>query len=543
MKKTTCFFLVLVLITGLFALPAAANKEYSHTIENCYNFIDSDNGRFATSDVYYSYDNFVNQLDSSDGFAFLELALDCTSELTCAPDVDDYIESLSNVIALQDIQNASDLSTQQALDNLKDSSDYCADFRELCIDGLSLAVDVHGSELAQKITDLTTTVLDKTELTAEYIQNLNNLYNQISDYAAYDFYLSQIEANSDGELKEAAQIMRDNMSALLEYTLDDAIYTFSDAADVKLWNVDESLFSNIDGLIDSLAEHTDGPVMDVIQSLKDAYKLGTDGALLAGDFFLGTENVAKRVCELRTLLDISNATLDSIEDLQYEFLLAYEGGYATEEMVNRFTEMLDHLYDTRRRGEYCLYSTIMEDSGLLSFFFGTEDVEEWYKKIVSFINDKEWYLNMIPAGPEALATHHYYVFDGVASSWEEAEAYCESLGGHLAVIGSQYENDLVYSIVQSAGYKSAYFGLTDSGSEGSWRTVNGEPLIYSNWGGREPNNERGKEHYAMFYYKSPDGAWNDGDFGHGTLGGGTAFVCEWEVDPESVDINTLLPKN
>ena len=41
------------------------------------------------------------------------------------------------------------------------------------------------------------------------------------------------------------------------------------------------------------------------------------------------------------------------------------------------------------------------------------------------------------------------------------------------------------------------------------------------------NNEGGDERYGMFYYKYPDGAWNDGDF---TVTEQTAFICEWPVE-------------
>lgn len=129
----------------------------------------------------------------------------------------------------------------------------------------------------------------------------------------------------------------------------------------------------------------------------------------------------------------------------------------------------------------------------------------------------------------AEAVHKYEVFSrSDINSWEEAEAYCESLGGHLATISSQKENDYVYSIVKESGYSSAYFGLTDREIEGEWRWVTGEDVVYTNWHSGEPNAENSNEDYAMFYYKYADGTWNDGDFGGTTVSGGTAFICEWE---------------
>ena len=68
----------------------------------------------------------------------------------------------------------------------------------------------------------------------------------------------------------------------------------------------------------------------------------------------------------------------------------------------------------------------------------------------------------------------YYAPDVGVSTWEEAQAYCESLGGHLATIGSAKENDTIFSLMKSQNVESAYFGLTDSENEGIWKWVNGK---------------------------------------------------------------------
>lgn len=123
--------------------------------------------------------------------------------------------------------------------------------------------------------------------------------------------------------------------------------------------------------------------------------------------------------------------------------------------------------------------------------------------------------------------HHYYLYDN-CSSWDEAEKFCEELGGHLATFTSQEENDAVYRFLLSRGYKSAYFGLSDQNTEGTFLWVTNETTEYTNWHRGEPNAENSSEDYAMFYYKFSDGQWNDGDFGGATVGSGVIFICEWE---------------
>lgn len=123
---------------------------------------------------------------------------------------------------------------------------------------------------------------------------------------------------------------------------------------------------------------------------------------------------------------------------------------------------------------------------------------------------------------------HYYACFNNCSSWEEAESYCESRGGHLATITSSDENNTIFSYLLSCGYESGYFGYSDNVDEGTWYWINGETSDYTNWHSGEPNAESSNEDYAMFYYKFDDGTWNDGNFGNGTANDDAVFICEWD---------------
>lgn len=103
----------------------------------------------------------------------------------------------------------------------------------------------------------------------------------------------------------------------------------------------------------------------------------------------------------------------------------------------------------------------------------------------------------IPADALEYNGHYYYVYD-MNYGWDEAKAYCESLGGYLATITSQEENDVVYQYLRDQGYESAYFGYKDEEEEGVWKWVTGEKNTYSNWSSGEPNGENPNEDYAMF---------------------------------------------
>lgn len=130
--------------------------------------------------------------------------------------------------------------------------------------------------------------------------------------------------------------------------------------------------------------------------------------------------------------------------------------------------------------------------------------------------------------------HSYALFnvdEKVAPSWDEAKAYCESLGGYLAIINSEDENQAIYELVceKAGGY--ALFGYSDELSEGTWLWVDGQSDSgYINWGvdsegNPEPNAASVKEDYAEFTANRKDGSWNDTSFGQDTF----VFVCEWDA--------------
>lgn len=134
----------------------------------------------------------------------------------------------------------------------------------------------------------------------------------------------------------------------------------------------------------------------------------------------------------------------------------------------------------------------------------------------------------IPSSAVEFNGHYYYLYTGgIASTYEEALQFCADKGGYLATLTSQKENDFVHSYITRQNCGSAYFGFSDSESDGTWKWCTGEPVSYTNWHSGEPNGNNSNEDYGMLYEAYSDGSWNDGDFGNNTVNGGTAFICEW----------------
>src|SRR4051794_33179443 len=93
----------------------------------------------------------------------------------------------------------------------------------------------------------------------------------------------------------------------------------------------------------------------------------------------------------------------------------------------------------------------------------------------------------VVAGPtfNPATGHYYYLL--ASSTWTDAEARAQSLGGHLATINSQAENDWVFSTFSGKAIASnadLWIGLrapvTNDGSShaANFRWVNGETATY-----------------------------------------------------------------
>ena len=125
--------------------------------------------------------------------------------------------------------------------------------------------------------------------------------------------------------------------------------------------------------------------------------------------------------------------------------------------------------------------------------------------------------------------HTYYALRTESiDSFRDANQYCREHGGHLAVLSDAEENAAVYDYVfYDLKYESAYFGLTDDGSEGSWYWVDGTPFNFESWLEGQPDGLGDTENYALFWYTDVPYKWNDGDFGKDAEGRVT-FLIEWD---------------
>lgn len=101
--------------------------------------------------------------------------------------------------------------------------------------------------------------------------------------------------------------------------------------------------------------------------------------------------------------------------------------------------------------------------------------------------------------------HRYLVIDQLLS-WEAAQLFATSLGGHLATATSAAENAFVAA---QAGSRSCWIGGLQDEATGepdlAWRWVTGEPWNFTAWYPGEPNDVSGGEDRLMIFA----GQWTD----------------------------------
>ena len=137
------------------------------------------------------------------------------------------------------------------------------------------------------------------------------------------------------------------------------------------------------------------------------------------------------------------------------------------------------------------------------------------------------------AGDAVPFNGHWYKLFSTPTSWHDAKARCEQVGGYLACVTSEQEHRFVLKILDG---KVGWLGGTDKQEEGHWKWISGEAFQYYGWLPGEPSNTDGKEH--ALGVGNQDGSarlgWNDWH-----ADGRIPFVCEWEAAPHETVTGTL----
>uniref|UniRef100_A0A8C6WHR0 C-type lectin domain-containing protein n=1 Tax=Neogobius melanostomus TaxID=47308 RepID=A0A8C6WHR0_9GOBI len=113
-----------------------------------------------------------------------------------------------------------------------------------------------------------------------------------------------------------------------------------------------------------------------------------------------------------------------------------------------------------------------------------------------------------------------FTFIQSAITWAQAQQLCVALGGNLATIHNQQEEQFVKGVAEG---RDAWIGFSDAQEDGVWLWINGEPVTFTGWCDGEPNNLHGPQQCAVINYSAKK-CWDDA---HCLIK--RPFVCEKEL--------------
>ena len=148
----------------------------------------------------------------------------------------------------------------------------------------------------------------------------------------------------------------------------------------------------------------------------------------------------------------------------------------------------------------------------------------------------------IPVAEEIYSGHTYQLFDE-GMTWEDAKAYCEKKGGHLAVITSKEEQACIKDFLKKGSKNGYWLGGYAKDEKSDFEWITGEPFEYTNWGEGQPDRVRQPSGYEdkimvfnIAYLEGNNvGNWNDivnegvnGENGESFTDDSMGFICEWD---------------
>lgn len=150
----------------------------------------------------------------------------------------------------------------------------------------------------------------------------------------------------------------------------------------------------------------------------------------------------------------------------------------------------------------------------------------------------------IPDSAKDFDGHSYEVYN-IGETWENAEQYCEKLGGHLLTITSSEEQKFIQTLIKDEAKDYYWLGYLKNDASGKYEWITNESSNYTNWQSGQPNNYQGKEKYGCIF--KSNGRWFDNwnndvesSWLYKTKSG---FICEWDgsenqdlTNPGTVDL-------
>ncbi len=142
-----------------------------------------------------------------------------------------------------------------------------------------------------------------------------------------------------------------------------------------------------------------------------------------------------------------------------------------------------------------------------------------------------------PTQTYSYAGKTYAIYEITGLSWEEANDYCNELGGHLATITTSEEQGFITQNILSNCSNNLYW-IGGKRVNGNWTWITGENFEYTNWAYGEPTTTENEDYIHIYGVGnngySYRGEWNNtflyndrpSSAFYSSLNCG--FICEWD---------------
>jgi len=127
---------------------------------------------------------------------------------------------------------------------------------------------------------------------------------------------------------------------------------------------------------------------------------------------------------------------------------------------------------------------------------------------------------------------HWYGAEYSPRTWTDSESLSVGMGGHLATIRSQAEQDWMQNTFGFANGTPGglWIGFSDAPAESNWTWASGEVPAYSNWAPAEPNGGT-NENYCQVYPIGSLSPWQWNDAPNNALNPNARPICETQIKP------------
>ena len=433
MKKFISLSLCLILgFIYIFPMNVCANNQfYSEQTEKLFDYLQTDYAGALQKNSDYEYIQFVNNFNSSWVSLYFLYMADYFADTGVEPDEEKYKEVLLNIIQTYDSNKSGEIANQKKLDNLKTFEDYGKDTVKIGAQAISTMSGISAStsqleESDSMAVDGLAVLIDSTE---NWLDALSNLETVVQNYSYYSEFLKIVESNADGALKKAATSLKETLDFGAKIKLE----TYLDVTNENYERWGEEFFSDVFFSACKLTDEYENDselrwfvnsgqnIAEKLEGLSDSWELGKMIGTLVGNLAVGGENLADRLMETMAIKDISEILSDNLQDMIIEQFHEIVGTEKEVDFVSKYVTISQFLIDCRIRGEYCWYSIISNDAGLLSWFNKEtgKNANEVYTSLVNLMGKIQGELEKVLEKPSTIFENmpSEYIFTSGAGAW------------------------------------------------------------------------------------------------------------------------------